>query len=390
MKRKIEVYEDRDGNILAKNGDMIATAAGYGLEWDQDADAYRRIGDSNYILIQEKMRRCTVLDNGEVNYYLDAYDSTKKADGDDAVLDGTDGQVMVEIPAFYYKYSFTEGSKHRYMLSEVKLGGYELHPAFILEGKEVGKRYMGAYDAEVVDDKLCSISGTYPYCDKTIGEYRTYARNRGADWFQQDYNLTFAVQLLAMIEYGTMNLQSALGDGRTQLSGGTWEDGSYYGQSGLSNNRGNRSGNVEYSGDADDDGADAAYMSYRGIENLYGNVWNMVDGVKFNDYVPYISNTPSEWSDELTSDYVSTGIKQSTRKGYGRQLAPTGAGMFISSVSGGSTSAGTTDYYYQNSGLRILLVGAGANDGLKAGAWGLLCNWAASHSYASVGARLVR
>lgn len=54
--------------------------------------------------IQNKMRRC-VCDRytGEVIYYLDSNNSALKANGKPAVLDGTDGNVMVEIPDFYYK-----------------------------------------------------------------------------------------------------------------------------------------------------------------------------------------------------------------------------------------------------------------------------------------------
>ncbi len=54
--------------------------------------------------IQNKMKRC-VCDRytGEVLYYLDANNSALKANGKPAVLDGSDGNVMVEIPDFYYK-----------------------------------------------------------------------------------------------------------------------------------------------------------------------------------------------------------------------------------------------------------------------------------------------
>ena len=48
------------------------------------------------------MKRCLLLDDGTVNYYLDPNNSLLKEDGTPAVLDGTDGQVMVESPRFYY------------------------------------------------------------------------------------------------------------------------------------------------------------------------------------------------------------------------------------------------------------------------------------------------
>jgi hypothetical protein len=51
--------------------------------------------------IQAAMRRCILNDAGEVQYYLGATDSTKREDGVLAsVLDGTDGQVMTQIPNF--------------------------------------------------------------------------------------------------------------------------------------------------------------------------------------------------------------------------------------------------------------------------------------------------
>jgi len=360
----------------------------YGLRWNASTDVYTRVGDSDYTKIQREMKRCTVLDDGTVNYYLDASDSTKKEDGTDAVLDGTDGQVMVEIPQFYYRYVYVNG-EHEWMISDQWFIGSKLHPAFL--GRP--KRYIGAYEADIVTvddvDIMTSISGTYPYCDKKISDYRTLAKARGTEWHVVDYNLMFAIQLLVMIEYGTMYLQDAIGRGRTQLSDGTWEDGSYYGQSGLSNSVGNGTGNAEYEGDADDAEADAAYMSYRGIENLYGNVWTIVEGVRFLDNVPYVSNNHMAWSDDLTTDFVCTGVKQPSHNGYGGDILPTDTGMFIANTNG-SESTGTTDYYYQNSGLRILLFGASASHGSGAGAWALHCSWAVSVSDVAVGSRLAR
>ena len=78
----------------------------YGIEWDSNvaSSACTRIGRPELhvsLPIQSKMRRCVLRDNGTVAYYLHANDSTKRDTGAAAKLDGTDGQVMVEIPASF-------------------------------------------------------------------------------------------------------------------------------------------------------------------------------------------------------------------------------------------------------------------------------------------------
>lgn len=344
----------------------------YGLNWNETNNTYERTGVSSYTAIQSKMRRCVLNTDGSVNYYLHPTDSTKKADGSAAKLDGTDGNVMVEIPKFYYKYNYntTSGVVHEHSISLTPDTGYVIHPAFVREGVEVEYRYRAAYDGYRSGGKLLSISGVYPSTNVTITQFRTDARANGAGWEQLDWLLHEAITLLCIIEYGTMNIQAALGQGRTALSGGYWANGSYYGISGLSNSLGNGSGNVTYTGDADDVGADGSFMSYRGIENLYGNVWKFADGILASANVPYINQYPSTYdSTVLGVNDVSTGVTMSASDGYARNLGNSNKGFFPTSVTGGSSLVGTTDYFYANDvgELGIALVGGHANSGLLAG-----------------------
>jgi hypothetical protein len=46
-----------------------------------------------------------VFKNGEVQYYLHPNDFTQKADSSPAVIDGTDGDVMIEIPRLGFNIS---------------------------------------------------------------------------------------------------------------------------------------------------------------------------------------------------------------------------------------------------------------------------------------------
>ena len=109
-------------------------------------------------------------------------------------------------------------------------------------------------------------------------------------------------------------------------------------------------------------------MSYRGCENLFGNVWKFADGINIKDYVPYINDNPNTYADDIFSgDYVSTGVTMSASSGYGRQLGNSNKGFFVTSVSGGSSTVGTTDYFYIQPGNRIALVGGTALTGLLTG-----------------------
>ena len=97
----------------------------YGIQWDEGTDtpsAIERTGslkgvavaskpDDSILPIHAAMRRCVVDDSGNVEYYLNSTDSTKKQDGGASVLTGADGQVMVEIPKFYYRYAYA-GTVH--------------------------------------------------------------------------------------------------------------------------------------------------------------------------------------------------------------------------------------------------------------------------------------
>lgn len=418
--RKIEVYEDNvSGGLVTSTGRGIATdtikpggstiyTGAYGLNWNETADTYVRTGVANFTAIQSLMRRCVVHTdatstaavgdtslNGIVNYYLDPYDSNYKVDGSLAKLDGTDGNVMVEVPKFYYKYNYNtaSGVVHEHSISLTPDAGYEVHPAFVREGVEVDYRYRAAYDGYRSGGKLWSISGVYPSTYATITQFRTDARANGAGWEQLDWLLHEAITLLCIIEYGTMNIQQALGQGRTRLSGGSWVGGSYIGITGLSNSLGNGSGNVTYVGDADDAAADGSFMSYRGVENFFGNIFKFVDGILFSANVPYVNQYPSTYdSTVLSANDISTGVTMAASDGYPRNLGNSNKGFFPTSVSGGSSAVGTTDYFYADDAgeLGIALVSGGSYSGLSAGPLCLYANAVASYVYVALGGVLSR
>lgn len=421
-------FEDESKVVTCEGlGYAMAGVIAYGVEWDEDdstpvltrtgALAGIAAGSSpgNACLpIQAAMRRCILSDAGAVEYYLSATDSTKKEDGSTAsVLDGTDGQVMVQIPKFYYKYSYIDATNiHNWSIASVRLPGYKLHPAFMKNGAEVDFRYMGAYEGtwwdavngyqdsendntdqdglgdtlDTANDKLASVSGINPITDETRDEFRLIAAKRGTGWRQQDYDLVNAIQLLFLVEYASFYSQSVIGMGRTELTGGTWVKDSYIGVTGKSNSDGNATANT--GGNTND-----AYMTYRGIENLYGNIWKWVDGFSINGNIPYVSNTDTDFDDDDDTDYTrledvnGDGITLHNSDGYQVTLEQINRGFFPSSV-GGSSSTYITDHYYQAAGWRVAELGGRATDGVLAGIFEWNLSNASTVDAVNVGSRL--
>ena len=341
----------------------------YGLDWDSSLDMYYRTGAAGYASIQSLMRRCVLNANGTVNYYLHPNNSNYKADGvTPSVLTGADGNVMVEIPKFYYKYAYV-GTNHTYSISLTADAGYVVHPAYVKEGVEVAHRYYRAYTGYADANKIVSISGVTPTRSLSRTTFRTYAKANGTGWGLTDWNLLYAVQMLLLIEIGTFDSQKILGTGNYT--------GNNYGiTTGGTNLLGNNSSTYTIDG----------YMSYRGIENFYADCWEWVDGININNYVVYINNKASTFADDVyTEDYASTDVTLPAATGaYISNFANSDKG-FLPSAAAGSSTTYITDGFWSATGSRAMIFGGGASKGALAGAFCLAASSAASVVDVSIG-----
>lgn len=354
-------------NVLAQN--IATTYSGpYGLDWDSSLDMYYRTGTAGYASIQALMKRCVLNVNGTVNYYLHPNNSNYKADGvTPSVLTGADGNVMVEIPKFYYKYAYI-GTKHTYSISLTADAGYVVHPAFIKEGVEVNYRYYRAYTGYNNASEIVSISGVTPTRSLSRTTFRTYAKANGAGWGLTDWNLLYAVQMLLLIEIGTFDSQKILGTGNYT--------GNNYGvTTGGTNLLGNNSSTYTIDG----------YMSYRGIENFYADCWEWIDGININNYVVYINNKLSTFADDVyTGDYVNTGITlPAASGGYTSNFANSAKGFLPSAVAGSSTTY-ITDGLWTATGSTAMRFGGDAAYGALDGAFCWSATDAASYVHVAI------
>lgn len=373
----------------------------YGITWDEATDTYTRTGSTlNAVAlpIQSQMRRCLLSDAGVVNAYLLGQDSRYLQNGNVADLTGTSGQVMVETPKYWYRYSKV-GTKHTWDISLTPIDGFSVHPAFLKDGVEVDYRYAGAYEGVNVGGKLSSISGSYPTANQTRAAFRAQAAARGLGWRQADWYLHHAIQVLMLVEFGTFKLQEAIGAGRVSLSGGAWTGGSYIGMTGKSNYLGNASGHQSVGGAVTGAGQ-GDFVSYRGIENFWGNVWEFRDGLTVDATANDTTTPISFWATNNRVDFADTGstnmvlVAQNTNvgaanAGYISALDEASYG-FLGKAVAGSSSTKVPDSYYQysanGSGWRAPWVGGRADDGLSAGPFGLYV-YTSSSANVAVGSR---
>jgi len=120
-----------------------------GLQWNKTADTYVRLGavaglartafDARFPWAA--MRRCNVNDAGEITAYYG--DASYRADG-------SNGQVMVVIPKFYYR-TVVLADGYQWYVSPFPLPGYKVHPAFVRNGVLKSRVFVGAYKASAYD-----------------------------------------------------------------------------------------------------------------------------------------------------------------------------------------------------------------------------------------------
>lgn len=378
-------------------------------------------------------KRCNVSDGGTINAYY----------GDEGYTeDGSNGQVMVYQPKFYYlvcplEYDRQETGygyhlrKANYYVSETQRAGFKLHPAFYdKNGNEVDYILMSAYegciydtsanaylknDEQVMDaskDKFSSIAGARPASgvsqNLTRPNIEQMAKNRGEGWHSFGIKTASMEQLLMIVEMGMMNLQTAIGQGVVNLPWATGSDttNSYAGATGSTASLGNGTGRATKTttyegGKATDYTVDGkTSICYRGVENFWGNIWKFAYGVniwgngKMAGGMPYICSDFNYAEGKNTDNYEGAGFTVTKANGY---ISAMGYStkydwLFMASECLGNSSLPVGDYTYitENlNGYRIALLGGRWTSGSHAGGfdWDLVNGVGSRYRYN--GGRLV-
>lgn len=168
----------------------------------------------------------------------------------------------------------------------------------------------------------------------TTGQsYQTGAKSLGNNVCLFDWRALGAIQLLYLVEYADNNSQDMLGKG-------------------ISNGSSSNSGQLDRLGMKSGCLYDDARHSviYRGIEDIFGNVYQLIDGVNINNRQAYVCTDPTKYEfEKYDEDYVQVGYVNGSSGGYISKLGYDENYpllMLPIECSGVNANTGFTDYYY--------------------------------------------
>ena len=420
-----------------------------------------------------QMKRCTLSVDGVPTFGTNAR-------GDGLTLDGSTGQVMVQIPRCYIK-AEKSGDIIKWWISPFPYPGFELHPAFKQRGgQERAQIYLGAYAAclgivPVTGTKyLLSKTGEQPFTGEVIielpfgtgssapvvgetltgatsghtgiviGYYisagsfvsgdavgkvylkqpgvasslftnpenmqragpttimattgtgaalpftrqlaETYGNNIGSlRWGCENIWTLDLVTMLYLIEYANWNSQSdsvGIGQGIVNKASGT-------GFAGENNGFDSADTNIAVNGTGAGTGTDGLTpIVYRGLENLWGNVWLFVIGLDALDAAYRILNRDGSGTPACPmagGDYESSVAAPITADGYASNILFEELIKYMilaNAVAGSSNTYLCDNFWAHNAGeTNILLAGGNWNVGATAGVGVRAANKVASYSY---------
>ena len=393
------------------------------------------------------MRRCCCTLNADGTVRVNAY---KGQPG--YIEDGTNGEVLVEVPLFYVAGAIDVDPR----ISNMKMPGYRVPKKFLNPDGSVKQRcYVRAFPGSIGEDgKLHSVAGAIPSMGKTIQQNLDAARLWGDKYSIGTSADAELLLYLMVVAYGTRDAQAkvmgvvnlyqkdiavtaettdeaavvcakgALEVGNIISVGTGGEDGSVAryrmvtaveaiagddanvkcSVSGAAftattshkiwriiNGTGTANSVIASCGSPVSNTDGRHSFVFYGVENpLYGNQWRMEADWKVVDGMPYICNdTNYQWSS--LDGYTKLNVEFPASEGYIKNLAADERypQLPLPKEVGASNTTYCADYFWINrSGSRIALRGGASDNGRLAGPFSLYLDSSAGDAGWPVGADL--
>ena len=427
---------------------------------DNTSPAWERIGDSIGLVAKATKNGETVQNDFDSRYPWSEiisynYDVIKKKinayyGAPTFKFDGTNGEVLTRIPEFYWKREIINGYEYIY-IADYAIAGFNKSEEF-----SVG-RYDACIDE---DGKLHSYNGYSPSTNKNITQHRDAAKLLSDEFCMIDYRyfMLQMLYLVEYANYNSQsqlgngiigirynaNDKAIIAQERTntiviatndyfkvgqQIAIGTTVDGvsickdrtiTKITEYSKDTTEGTAItfdgdpvniaiGNIIHACAQKEGGCDSLGMKsgclandsqhaviYRGIENIFGNVFNWIDGLNIQNYQAYICRNPKEYiSDKFEVPYIKLGYVNCNEKDmYIKKLGfdekNPDIALPIEIGGGAGSSSGMCDFYYSSEGNRVALVGGSFGSGSYAGLWYWVCSDSSVTSYLYCGARLLK
>ncbi|ORN26033.1 fibronectin type III domain-containing protein [Lentilactobacillus parabuchneri] len=299
------------------------------------------------------------------------------------------GNAFVRVPKFYIRKTQDKSKPlSTWQVSLVKQGDDWYLPNCFYDfddKKELDYVDVSRYEGSVISGKLQSKTGVTPTTNQTIVQLRSSAVANNTDgkkgYHLWDVHTLDALQVLFTIEFATLDSQSI-------MKGNTDNTGTSLINTGATDNVKGSSGFVT---------SGATPMTYRGIENLYGNLAMWTDGLNISnlslyscdDATKYVSDTFTDPYYKVSYPLVSSGGQNITGLGLDKDHPGVTAPTSFNSDSY-NTYYHDEGYVYANGSYVVITGGSWNWGGGGSGLWCWFGDDSSAYAYSSVGSRLLK
>jgi len=346
----------------------------YGVKWTigQSNPVITQVGKVELIAempLHAQMKAAVVKDDRSINYYLDRYQLSKKADGTPSVLTGADGQAMLIMPENFYFHTFDDvaNNERYFLISPYALAGFTKRT----------RRMIGIYPGYLDATKLASISGVMPTSNRTPVQFLTDARARGTGWYPISYDIWMDIMIMYLIEFANFNFQATISAGVTNAASADWSAYNGYNpfvQNGEGDTESVLNGEIRVTipnfVNLGDDPLNTQIAVFRQLRLLHG-CYEWIAGLNIHNSIAngsraFVCHDPTKFAYDTEADHEMKGNLIET-DGDVTEWLP---GQILPKAVGGSSTTHKCDYgytYYDNdpaSGWRaVLAFGAAYDDG---------------------------
>lgn len=423
---------------IGASGGVVPLTLEVNIDFSTPSPEVKREGSPAFSNWLEESAQNMMVKDGQLNYLLDRKDSNKKSKGGNAVIDGSDGDILIKWPRFWYHPALVEnGMQIQYSNTLKEGGGWVESPEIWVGATEMVVRNHGgtqtAHSCYNLDPEYRGGNGTnwdslpksllgMPKTNISHDGMRNACVNKGTFatgvYHGFDYQTYVKMNLMFMAIFGTRNWQAefagvapetglpkrdSLGFRYGGLGRGVVDEGSWWG--GFNGNNpfirtnvglelGCGSGVVDYDFNIGSETKHLHVPVFCGVVNPFGHIWTAIDGLTKS--IEESSGRQEVWG--IFTDptrYASAGIDGAAK--VVRKTAVLALG-FLSKIdenllpteAKGSESSHFCDYYYLNSnpGSYSVWLGGYASVGGYAGGWSVGSNAGVGGAAPRFGGRL--
>ena len=329
------------------------------LNWSRSSNSEAGVDDFKDIAPFNVKEVCRVW-NSANNTASYLYKTDYSNDEWQTIRNGThatiDGDIMIEVPEFWYRRVSTAEGLEIIVAPEYKVG-FTPDPWHYEKGVHHQKRYISKYP---IGQNYKIRSGIAPLVSTNMNTFRTNLRTKDLNMISAP--AWYSLVMLMLVKYASTDVQATVSAG--------WNSGN------NTHITGSADSVLGLDGSATSVATNEAALTF-GVESFYGNCWKYIDGCFLYDNVIYLKDV-----EDVTSDPTSLADLQASYTQVATPVLAGGSNTPITNIandatydwlfhpSNASDSSKTivcNDNFWSASGLRLLALGGSAWIGASAG-----------------------